>query len=336
MGKNEKEYLLVNNIQALTHSLEMAMEKDETIVVFGEDAGFEGGVFRATKGLQAKFGKERVFDSVLAEAVICGSAIGMAVNGLKPVIEMQFQGFSYPSFQQLFTHGARLRNRSRGRWSVPMVMRMPMGGGVRALEHHSEAIEAMFSHVPGIKVVMPSTPYDTKGLMLAAINDPDPVVFLEPKRLYRTFKQEIPADYYEVPIGKAHIMQEGKDLTIVTYGANTFDCRNALKQMQENGSKHSIELIDLRTISPIDKKTIIESVKKTGRLLIVHEAVKTLSVSAEIIAFVNENCFEYLEAKPKRLTGYDITVPLNEGEKYFMITPEKIKDAIEEVMAYVI
>ncbi|AHH45282.1 alpha-ketoacid dehydrogenase subunit beta [Mesomycoplasma bovoculi] len=322
--------IALNNIGAVTNALELMMAKDSRVVLWGEDAGFEGGVFRATEGLQKKFGVERVFDAPIAEAAIAGVAIGAAIAGLRPVIEMQFQGFSYPAFQQMFTHAARYRNRSRSRFTVPMVMRMPMAGGVRALEHHSEAIEALFAHIPGLKVVMPSTPYDTKGLLIAAINDPDPVIFLEPKKIYRAFKQEVPEGIYEVPIGKAAVVKPGKDLTIVTYGAQVHESIAAIKD--EALAKYDIELIDLRTIKPLDAETIIESVKKTGKILVVHEAVKSFSVSAEIITLVNEKAFDYLDAPPARLTGYDITVPLAKGENFHAISKEKIIAKVKEIL----
>ncbi len=242
------------------------MGLDDTVVVYGEDVGYEGGVFRATKGLQAKYGEKRCFDSVLAESSIIGSGIGMAINGLKPVVEMQFSGFMFPGYNQIVTHAARMRNRSRGNFTVPMVIRMPYGAGVRALEHHSESLETLFAHIPGLKVVVPSTPYDAKGLLIAAIRDPDPVVFLEPKRIYRAFKQEVPEDDYEIEIGKARVIQEGTDLTVVSWGAMTRDTQKAIDALEADG-KHSIEHIDLRTISPIDKKTIIESVQKQVDLL---------------------------------------------------------------------
>ena len=321
----------LNNIGAVTDALALMMEKDPTVVLWGEDAGFEGGVFRATEGLQKQFGISRVFDAPIAEATIAGVGVGAALYGLKPVVEMQFQGFSYPAFQQLMAHAARYRNRTRGRFTVPMVVRMPMAGGVRALEHHSEAIEALYVHIPGLKVVMPSTPYDTKGLLIAAINDPDPVIFLEPKKIYRSFKQEVPAGIYEVEIGKANVLVEGSDLTLVTYGAQVHEALAALKQL--NG-EYSVELIDLRTISPLDTDTIINSVKKTGRLLVVHEAVKSFSVSAEIITRVNEKAFEFLLAPPARLTGYDITVPLARGEGFHAINDKKILNKIKEVMSF--
>ncbi|EFF41812.1 alpha-ketoacid dehydrogenase subunit beta [Mycoplasmopsis alligatoris] len=326
--------ILVNNIQALNNALDLAMSADEKVVLFGEDAGFEGGVFRATEGLQAKYGVKRVFDTPISEAAIAGVAFGAAVAGLKPIGEIQFQGFSYPAMQQIFTQAARIRNRSRGRYTSPMVIRMPMGGGIRALEHHSEALEAIYSHVPGVKVVMPAFPYDTKGLLLAAINDPDPVIFLEPKKIYRSGKQEIPAGHYTIEIGKANVLIPGNDLTLVTYGAQVHDALNAIKKLRAAGNNMSIELIDLRSLKPIDTKTIVESVKKTGRLLVVHEAVKSYSASAEIMARVNENAFEYLKAPMMRLTGYDITVPLAKGEHYQAINEDKIIEKLNELMSF--
>ncbi len=322
---------LKNNIEALTEAFQQSMKKDPTVIVYGEDVGHEGGVFRATSGIQKEFGELRCFDAPIAEAAIVGSAIGMAINGLKPIVEMQFQGFMFPGYHQLVVHAARMRNRSRGRYSVPMVMRMPMGGGIRALEHHSEALEILFAHIPGLKVVMPSNPYDTKGLMIAAINDPDPVVFLEPKAIYRAFRQEIPAEMYEVEIGKARILQEGSDITVVTYGAQAITC---LKALPELAGKVSVELIDLRSISPWDKEAVLASVRKTGRLLIVHEAVRSFSVSAEIITTVTEEAFLSLEVPPMRLTGWDITVPLDKGEKYHIITQERIINKILESVNY--
>ncbi|CAC13936.1 PYRUVATE DEHYDROGENASE E1 COMPONENT, BETA SUBUNIT [Mycoplasmopsis pulmonis] len=324
--------LTLNNIEALTNAIDVKMEEDKTIVLYGQDAGFEGGVFRATAGLQKKYGEERVWDSPIAEASQTGVGVGAAIYGLKPIVEIQFQGFSYPAFQQLMVHAARYRNRSRGRFSVPMVLRMPMGGQVRALEHHSEAIEALYSHIPGLKVVMPSNPYDTKGLMIAAIEDPDPVVFLEHKRIYRSFKQEIPAGRYTVEIGKANVIYEGDDLTLVTYGAQVHDTIKAMDLLDEEGKEYSIELIDLRTISPLDSETIIESFKKTGRLLVVHEAVRSFSVSAEIMARVSEEAGDYIKTPLARLTGWDITVPLAKGEQYHALSPERIADAIKKVM----
>jgi len=341
-----------NNVQSITLALELAMKKDPNVVVYGEDAGHVGGVFRATKGLQAKFGEKRCFDAPIAEAVIAGSAIGMAINGLKPIIEMQFSGFAYPAFQQIIAHAARFRNRSRGRFTCPLVVRMPSydwnNGWNGALEHHSEAIEALFCHIPGLKVVMPAKPSDTKKLLLAAIESPDPVIFLECLGTYfNTYKsgdytytvQEEVSDAYEVAVlGKAKVIQEYQaselpDLTIVTYGAKVYDCEAAIKVLAEK-HQFKIELIDLQTLQPWDEATIINSVKKTGRILVVQEAVRSFSVAAEIITVVNEKCFEFLECPPTRLTGYDITVPLSKGEKWFIISPAKIIAKVIEMMNY--
>lgn len=322
----------LNLIGAVTQALENELTDDKTVVVYGEDVGVEGGVFRATAGLQEKFGEKRVFDSPLAESGIVGTAIGMAINGLKPVVELQFMGFSYPAFNQIVTHVARMRNRSRGRYHLPMVIRAPYGGGIRALEHHSESTEAMYAQIPGLKVVIPSTPYDAKGLLIAAIRDPDPVLFLEPKRIYRAFRQDVPEESYELPIGKAKIVKEGEDVTIVAWGAMVHDTQAAIDMVKEKGIDP--ELIDLRTISPIDRETIVESVKKTGRIIIVHEAPKTLGLGAEIMAIVNEKAFLYLEAPPTRVTGFDTTFPLPKGENHYIPTPERIAQTIEKVVKY--
>ncbi|BES64176.1 alpha-ketoacid dehydrogenase subunit beta [Gottschalkiaceae bacterium SANA] len=323
---------LLNNIGALNQAFDQEMELNPRIVIYGEDAGFEGGVFRATKGLQEKYGKKRCFDTPLAEAGIVGSAIGMAIYGLKPVVEIQFSGFVLPAFNEIVAHAARYRNRSHGKYPLSMVIRMPYGGGIRALEHHSESIEALFAHIPGLKVVIPSTPYDTKGLMIAAIRDPDPVIFMEPKRIYRAFKQEVPNEPYTVEIGKAKILQTGTDLTLVAWGAMVREAQKAIDLL--NDSNISVELIDLRTISPIDRKAIVTSTKKTGRFLVVHEAVSSFGPGAELISLVTEDAFLSLEAPPSRLTGYDIPVPLPKGEHHFMITPQKIASEIKRLIAY--
>lgn len=317
-------------LQALNQALDQAMDKDKSVVVYGEDVGYEGGVFRTTAGLQEKYGEDRVFDTPIAEAAIVGSAVGMAINGLKPVVEMQFSGFSLPAYNQVVAHVARFRNRSRGKYHLPMVIRMPYGGGVKALEHHSESLETPYAHIPGLKLVIPSTPYDAKGLMLAAINDPDPVVFMEPKRIYRAFKQEVPEEMYEVPIGKARMVKEGKDLTIIAWGALVREVEKAMKQLPDVDA----EIIDLRTISPIDQETIIASVKKTGRVLIVHEAYRSFGPAAELIALINEKAFVYLEAPPTRLTGFDVTIPLPKGEVHFIIDPEQIAYEVKKLMAF--
>jgi pyruvate dehydrogenase E1 component beta subunit len=322
----------LNIVQAVNQALKNELANDKTVVVYGEDVGVEGGVFRATVDLQKEFGADRVFDSPLAESAIVGTAIGMAINGLKPVVEMQFSGFMYPAFNQVITHVARMRNRSRGKYTLPMVIRTPYGGGIRALEHHSESTEALYAQIPGLTVVIPSTPYDAKGLLISAIRSPNPVIFMEPKRIYRAFKQEIPEEDYEIPIGKAKIVQEGEDLTIVAWGAMVRDVQKALELIKDKNIKP--ELIDLRTIAPMDREAIIESVKKTGRILVVHEAPKTLGLGAEIISIVNEKAFLYLEAPPTRLTGFDTTFPLPLGEKHYIPTPERIAKTIEEVVRY--
>lgn len=318
-----------NILEAINMTLHQQMKNDDTVVSYGEDAGYEGGVFRATAGLQKEFGVERAFDAPLAESSIVGSAVGMAINGLRPITELQFSGFMFPAFNQIATHVARMRNRTRGVYNLPMVIRMPYGGGIRALEHHSESLEAMFAMIPGLKVVIPSTPYDTKGLLTAAIKDNDPVIFLEPKRIYRAFKQEVPDEEYEIEIGKARVVQEGTDITVVAWGALVREVEKAIKETDV-----SVELIDLRTISPIDYDTIIDSVKKTGRFLVVHEAVKSFGPGAELISIVNEKAFLSLEAPPTRLTGFDITIPLPKGENHFIISPNRIKKKIEEVAKF--
>lgn len=317
-------------LQSINEALDQMMEKDSSVVVYGEDVGFEGGVFRTTAGLQKKYGEKRVFDTPISEAAIVGSAVGMSINGMKPVVEMQFSGFSLPAYNQIVTHVARFRNRSRGKYHLPLVIRMPYGGGVKALEHHSESLETLYAHIPGLKLVIPSTPYDAKGLLIAAINDPDPVIFMEPKRIYRAFKQEVPDEIYEVPIGKARMVKKGKDLTIIAWGALVREVEKALELKPEIDA----EVIDLRTISPIDYETIIASVKKTGRILIVHEAVKSFGPAAELISIINEKAFVYLEAAPRRLTGFDITVPLPKGEPYFIITPEQIAYEMQKLVDF--
>ena len=313
---------------AINNALDQQLEKDKNVVVYGEDAGFEGGVFRVTKGLQKKHGKDRVFDTPISEAAILGSAVGMAANGLRPIPEIQFSGFMFPGYNQIAVHIARMRNRSRGKYPMPIVVRMPYGGGVRALEHHSESLETLFAHIPGLKLVIPATPYDAKGLLTAAIKDNDPVIYFEPKKIYRAFKQEVPEEEYEVPIGKARIVQEGSDLTVVSWGAMLHETQKAIKDL---GDDYSIELIDLRTIAPMDTKTVIESVKKTGRFMVVHEAVKTLGIGSELISRVNEGAFFHLEAQPTRVTAPDITVPLPKGEHHHIVDAKRIAHEIKKL-----
>ncbi len=319
-------------LAAINQALDQKMEDDSRVVVFGEDVGYEGGVFRVTAGLQKKYGVGRVFDTPIAEAAITGSAVGMAINGLIPVAEIQFDGFVFPGYTEIVTHMARYRNRSRGRYSLPIVVRLPVGGGIRALEHHSESLETLLGAIPGLKVVIPSTPYDAKGLLISAIEDPDPVIFMEPKRIYRAGKQEVPEQMYRIPIGKARIVKQGTDITVVAWGAIVREVQKAMELIKDENI--SVELIDLRSINPIDEETIINSVKKTGRFLVVQEAVKTYGPGAELMALVNEKAFLHLEAAPARVTGFDITVPLAKGEHYHFVQPSRIAAGIKKTARF--
>jgi pyruvate dehydrogenase E1 component beta subunit len=319
-------------VEAVTDALAVEMQADPTVLVFGQDVGGKGGVFRATAGLQERFGEARCFDTPLSEGGIVGAAIGMAVGGLKPVVEIQFSGFSYSAFNQLANHAARLRNRSRGSLTVPLVLRTPHGGGIRAPEHHSECMEALFAHLRGLKVVIPSTPYDTKGLLIAAIRDPDPVVFLEPARIYRSVRQEVPEEAYTIQIGKARVEAEGTELTLVSYGAQMKEAREAARLLDARG--RSVELIDLRTIYPLDAEAIAASVRKTGRLLVVHEASESFGVAAEVMAATVEGAFEYLQAPPARFTGPDAFTPLARGEHHHLIRAERIASEAQKVLDY--
>ena len=322
----------MNMVNAINQAIDLKLEEDPDIVVFGEDVGVEGGVFRVTENLQKKHGARRVFDTPLAESAIVGSAVGMAVAGLKPVIEMQFSGFVYPAMNQIISHVARIRNRSRGLYGAPMVIRMPYGGGINALEHHSESMEALFAHTPGLKVVIPSTPGDAKGLLISAIESEDPIIFMEPKRLYRAIKQEVSEDKYSIPIGQAKVLSHGSDLTVVAYGALIREVQRAMVKAKDMGI--SVELIDLRTIYPIDKTTVIESIKKTGRLVVVTEGPGSFGVGAELITIANEEAFLHLEAPPKRVSGFDTIVPLPKGEHHYIISPDKILFEIEKTVKY--
>ena len=319
-------------IEAVTDALRMEMASDTSVVVFGEDVGLEGGVFRATAGLQRDFGEQRCFDTPISESGIVGAAVGMAVAGLKPVVEIQFSGFAFPAFNQIVSHVSRIRNRTRGAMTAPMVIRMPYGGGIRAPEHHSESMEALFGHIPGLKVVVPSTPHDAKGLLISAIRDPDPVVFLEPARAYRAMRQEVPEESYTVEIGRAKVEAEGLHLTLVSYGAQMMEARQARAKLAAEGQ--SVELIDLRTIYPFDASTVISSVRKTGRLLVVHEGPRSFGVAAEIMSIVTEGAFDRLEAPPERLTGPDTVFPLPNGEHHYLITTDLIVSAARRVLAY--
>ena len=320
----------VTLVEAVTMALGRALEDDDSVFVLGEDVGVNGGVFRATAGLQERFGDRRVIDTPLAETMIAGLAVGMASQGLRPVIEAQFMGFIYPMVDHMISHAGRLRNRTRGRLSCPMVLRAPYGGGIHAPEHHSESTEALFAHMPGVRVVIPSSPGRAYGLLLAAIRDPDPVVFLEPKRIYRLHKEEVPDDGEELPLDVCFVVRDGEDVTLVTWGAMIKETLEAAEKLAERGI--SAEVIDVATISPLDTDTILESVAKTGRCVIVHEAARNCGVGAEIAARLADEGIYDLHAPVKRVTGYDVVMPLYRLEKKYMPSTARILKAVEEVM----
>jgi pyruvate dehydrogenase E1 component beta subunit len=310
---------------ALAHGWEM--QHDPRVVVIGQDVGANGGVFRATAGLQERFGKDRVQDTPLAEATIAGMSVGMAAHGLRPVAEIQFMGFLYPALDQIVNHMSRMRNRTRGRLTCPVVIRMPHGGGIHAPEHHSESTESMLCHIPGIRVVCPSSPARAYGLLLAAIRDPDPVMFLEPVRLYRAVRQEVADDGRELPLDACCILREGSDATIVTWGAMTIETLRAAAELENRGV--SVEVIDLCTLSPIDIETILESIAKTGRLVVVHEAARNVGVGAEIAALVAEHGLYDLQAPIRRVTGFDTVVPLSTLEQEYIPSAQRIIDSVQ-------
>jgi pyruvate dehydrogenase E1 component beta subunit len=320
----------VSLIDALTMAMAWELEHDSRVVILGEDVGVNGGVFRATAGLQKRFGDDRVYDTPLAEGMIAGVSIGMAVQGMRPIAEIQFMGFIYPTVDQIINHAGRMRNRTRGRLSCPMVLRAPYGGGIHAPEQHSESTEALFAHMPGVRVVIPSSPSRAYGLLLAAIRNPDPVVFLEPKRIYRLNKQEVEDNGKALPLDVCYILREGSDVTLVTWGAMTFETMKAAQQLAKSGV--SCEIIDLATISPIDHETILESVEKTGRLVIIHEAARSCGVGAEIAATVAEKGMYDLKGPIRRVTGYDTIMPYFRREMDYMPSVKKITDAIRETL----
>lgn len=319
-------------VKAINNALDIKLNEDKSIVVYGEDVGVEGGVFRVTEGLQKKYGVERVFDSPLAESGIVGTALGMAISGLRPIVELQFDGFTYPAFNQIASNVSRMQNRSRGKFTVPMVIRFPYGGGVNALEHHSDSPESLFAHLPGLKVVVPSTPYDAKGMLISAIESEDPIIFMEPKRIYRAIKQEVSEEKFTLPLSKAKIVKEGSDVTVVAFGAMVRECQKAIEIANEAGI--SVELIDLRSIYPIDRETVGRSIRKTGRLVAVAEAHESFSIGSELVTIANEEAFLSLESPPRRVMGYDTVVPLAQGEKYYIISPERIFYEIEKSFRY--
>ena len=322
----------LNLVQAVNEALDQAMAADERVMILGEDVGRNGGVFRATEGLWKKYGEARVVDTPLAEIGIMGGAIGLALNGLRPVAEIQFDGFMPSVFDQVVCHLGRLRSRSRGKLSAPLVLRAPHGGLIHAPEHHSESPEAYFCHTPGIKVVIPSTPYDTKGLLLAAIEDPDPDVFFEPKLLYRAARGEVPKERYTVPIGKARLAREGSDITLICWGAMVRTCLEAAETLAAEGK--SAEVLDLRTLAPLDLDAILASAEKTGRVVIAHEAPNTGSWAAEIAALIGERGLLKLQAPIKRVGGWDIRMPLFRLEKYYIPDADRVLMAAREVLAF--
>jgi len=317
-------------IEAVNLAMARALENNPDVLVFGEDVGVNGGVFRATEGLQKRYGADRVLDTPLAETLIAGMAIGMASQGLRPVAEIQFMGFIYPTIEQMICHATRLRNRTRGRITCPMVLRAPYGGGIHAPEHHSESTEAIFAHMPGLRVVIPSSPLRAYGLLLAAIQDPDPVVFLEPKRIYRMMKQEVPDDGEALPLDVCFQLRDGSDVTLVTWGAMTHETLQAAEQLEAEGI--SCDVIDVATIKPLDMETILNSVAKTGRCVIVHEAARTCGVGAEIAAQLAEHGLLSLFAPVLRVTGYDTIMPMFKLENDYMPSTERIITAVKKTL----
>ncbi len=323
----------INMVQSLNRTLHEIMKEDDNVLVMGEDVGVNGGVFRVTDGLYDAYGRARVIDSPIAESAIIGTAIGMAMAGLKPIIEMQFSGFSYLIMHQLEGNAARMRARSRGQFTVPLVIRMPYGGGVRALEHHSESREAYYGHTPGIKVVIPSNPENAASLLKAAVDDPDPVIFMEPKRSYRSFKQNVPDLILPMELTRSQIKKTGGDITVVSWGAMMRDAEEVVLELEQEKGIHA-ELIDLLTISPMDSKTITDSVMKTGRCVVIQEAGRSFGPASEVIAEINDRALMYLEAPVKRVTMYDTTLPLFGRELMYMPSQAQIKRAVLETLDY--
>jgi pyruvate dehydrogenase E1 component beta subunit len=322
----------LNMAQAINQALDQALAGDPRVMLLGEDVGRAGGVFRVTDGLQQRHGEDRVVDTPVAESGIVGVALGLAVGGMRPVAELQFMGFSYPAFDQVISHVSRIRNRSRHRFTAPMVIRIPYGGGIGAAEHHSESAEVIYAHTPGLKVVVPATPSDAKGLLTAAIADPDPVVFLEPIRVYRAIREEVSADRYEIPIAQARVVREGEDLTIVAYGSMLREAAKASDMLEEEDGA-SVELIDLRSLVPLDGDTVVRSVQKTGRAVIVHEAPRTGGFAGELIALIQERGLYSLEAPVARVTGWDTVFPLKRSEGHYLPGPDRIARAARKVLA---
>ena len=317
----------LNMVQAINQALSQEMARDDRVVLLGEDVGRDGGVFRVTEGLLERFGAERVLDTPLSESAIMGAAIGMAAYGLRPVPEIQFMGFTYSAFEQLFAHAARLRSRSRGRFTCPLVVRTPYGGGIKAPELHEESTEAIYCQIPGLKVVVPSGPYSAKGLLLAALRDPDPVLFLEPTRLYRMLREEVPEGDYVLELGRARVARSGGAVTVIAWGS-------MLERVLKSVADYDAEVIDLLTLNPFDVEAVLGSVRKTGRAVIVHEAAKTCGLGAEIAATIAEEAMLHLRAPILRVTAPDVPVPLAKLMDHYLPTSDQIQAALEEVLQY--
>jgi pyruvate dehydrogenase E1 component beta subunit len=320
----------VNLAQALNGALDTALEADDRVILLGEDIGRTGGVFRITDGLRDKHGEDRVVDTPVAESGIVGAAFGMAIAGLRPVAEIQFLGFSYPAYDQIISHVARIRNRSNHRFTAPLVIRVPFGGGIGAAEHHSESTESIYAHIPGLKVVLPSTPSDARGLLLAAIEDPDPVLFLEPIRLYRAVREEVPDLYFTAEIGPVRVEREGNDVTLISWGAMIKETRAAASALEETG--RSVEVLDVRTLSPLDHDGIVASARKTGRVVVVHEAPRHAGLGAEIAAVIQEHALYSLLAPVKRVAGWDTVFPLKRSEGHYLPSVDRIVAAAEATL----
>ncbi|MDD7804904.1 MAG: alpha-ketoacid dehydrogenase subunit beta [Endozoicomonas sp. (ex Botrylloides leachii)] len=322
----------ITMVEAVNLALDHAMKKDTDVVLLGEDIGVNGGVFRATEGLRNKYGFRRVMDTPLAETMIAGVAIGMAAQGLKPVAEIQFMGFIFPAMEQLICHAARMRNRTRGRLSCPLVLRAPFGGGIHAPEHHSESVEALFAHIPGLRVVIPSSPIRAYGLLMSAIKDPDPIIFLEPKRIYRAVRQQVDSSTRALPLDTCFTLKAGCDISLITWGASVRETKEAGSELEKHGI--SAEIIDVATIQPLDIDTILTSVRKTGRCVIIHEACKSFGVGAEISAQINEKVFDMLKAPVARVTGFDTTMPYYRMEHHFIPAVDDIVKAAVQLLTY--
>ena len=321
-------------IEAIRDGIREEMRRDERVMILGEDVGAKGGVFGVTEGLQKEFGQDRVLDSPLAESLIVGVAIGAAMNGLRPIAEIQFQDFIMPAVDQIMSEAAKMRYRSNGDWGVPMVLRSPFGGGVHGALYHSQSIEAIFAHIPGLRVVVPSTPYDAKGMIISALRDPDPVLYFEHKRCYRAIKGEVPGGEYTVPLDRARVAREGSDIAVFSYGMMVHTSLEAAERLAADG--FSCEVTDLRSLRPIDREAIVTSARKCGKVLVVQEANLAVSVAAEVAAIIAEDCFDYLDAPVMRLGGPEIpAMPYSPPlEAFYLVTPNKVEAKLRELAAY--